>query len=132
MKTVLLTLIPAVVFLTGCMAFLPEGEPPDNPAGNSSVSRTVTLAMAESSMCTALTQAVIRLGITPVRYYAMPNVRRSFLQTLDPNLFQGPDERSYDYLLVASQSGDSWTLSLKRKNSEDFLWSKTITKIRKN
>jgi len=83
-------------------------------------------------MCTALTQAVIRLGITPVRYYAMPNVRRSFLQTLDPNLFQGPDERSYEYLLVASQSGDSWTLSLKRKNSEDFLWSKTITKIRKN
>lgn len=125
-------MIPAAVFLTGCMAFLPDGEPPDNPAGAPSVSRTVTLATAESSMCTALTQAVIRLGIIPVRYYAMPNVRRSFLKTLDPNLFHGPDEYSYEYLLVSSQSGDSWTLSLKRKNGGDFLWSRTITKIRKN
>lgn len=132
MKIILFPVVFLSVFLSGCMWFLPEGEAPANPAGESGVSRLITPETAESSMAVSLTQTAVRLGITPMRYYPMPNISGSFLRSLDPNLFHRTDERSYDYLLVSSRSGDSWTLSLKRKKSDDFIWSKTITKIRKN
>lgn len=111
---------------------LPEGNAPDNPAGESGLSREITWETAESSMAVSLTQAAIRLGITPVRYYAMPGIRESFLRSLDPNLFLRTSPGQNAYLLVGRRSGDSWTISIKRKNETDFLWSRTITKIRGN
>ena len=112
--------------------FLPEGEVPPNPAGESGLPREITRETAESSMAVALTQAAIRLGITPVDYYAMPGIRESFLRSLDPNLFRRTGPEQCRYLLVGSGRGDSWTLSIKRKNEIDFLWTKTITKIKGN
>ena len=133
MKIVLFSLLVLLLAGTsGCLFFLPEGEVPPNPAGESGLPREITRETAESSMAVALTQAAIRLGITPVDYYAMPGIRESFLRSLDPNLFRRTGPEQCRYLLVGSGRGDTWTLSIKRKNEIDFLWTKTITKIKGN
>ena len=63
---------------------------------------------------------------SPVRYYAMPDVPLSLLRLLDPELFQRTEANSYEYLLISVSRGSDWTLSLKRKSSADFLWTRTI------
>lgn len=124
MKYRFVCLIP-LMFLAGCGG-LPDGEPPQNPAGRSSVPQGCTREMAESSFAASLTQFAVRKGIAPVRYYPMPDVPQSLLRLLDPELFQRAEANSYEYLLISVSRGSDWTLSLKRKSSADFLWTRTI------
>lgn len=124
MKCRFVCLIP-LMFLAGC-AGIPDGEPPRNPAGRSSVPQGCTREMAESSFAASLTRFAVRQGIVPVRYYAMPDVPLSLLRLLDPELFQRTEANSYEYLLISVSRDSAWTLSLKRKGADDFLWTRTI------
>ena len=135
-RSAVLWLIPALLLTGGCGLFLPPGDPPESITGKrpDSINRNVTMEQAESSMCVALTQFVVRRQLSPVRLAMVPvdginHIR--FLNSLDPNLFKQTNDRSYDYLLISTLRGSVWTLSLKKKDAREILWTKTIERIQK-
>ena len=136
MRIGVILMLPFALSLAGCGLFLPPGDPPESITGKKpdTVNRNITMAQAESSMCVALTQFVVRKQLAPVRLTMLSSegINTRFLNSLDPNLFRRTGPEECRYLLVGSGRGDTWTLSIKRKNEIDFLWTKTITKIKGN
>ncbi len=135
MKLAALLLLPAALLLGGCGLFLPPGDPPESLTGRvpDSADRSITMAQAESSMCVALTQFVVRRQLAPVRLAMLSaeGVNARFLNSLDPNLFKLTNDKTYDYLLLSTRRGSVWTLSLKKKDAQEILWTKTIERIKK-
>ena len=129
-------MIPALLLLGGCGLFLPPGEPPESLTGKEpdSINRNITMEQAESSMCVALTQFVVRRQLAPVRLAMVPVAginHTRFLNSLDPHLFKLTNDRTYDNLLISTLRGSVWTLSLKKKDAREILWTKTIERIQK-
>lgn len=135
MRIAVLLVLPAILPLAGCGLLLPPGNPPESITGEKPepVNRKVTMAQAESSMCVALTQFVVRKQLAPLKLAMLSsegiNVR--FLNSLDPNLFKLTSDKNYEYLLISTMRGSVWTLSLKKKDAREILWTKTIERIQK-
>ena len=131
MKIALVWTLPLLLLSGGCGLFLPPGEPPASLTGERQENRTITMAQAESSMCVSLTQFAVRKQIASVRLVMVSadGVNRRFLKSLDPHLFQQADDRNYEYILLSTRRGTTWTLSLKKKDAGEILWSRTIERI---
>ncbi len=135
MRIGVILMLPFALSLAGCGLFLPPGDPPESITGKKpdTVNRNITMAQAESSMCVALTQFVVRKQLAPVRLTMLSSegINTRFLNSLDPNLFRLTTGRDYEYLLISALRGSVWTLSLKKKDAREILWTKTIERIQK-
>lgn len=132
MKIFAVFALPLVFLLAGCGTFLPPGDPPESITGKTEpVNRNITMLQAESSMCVSLTQFVVRKQLAPVRLVMLSNrkLNSRFLNSLDPNLFLIGTDKDYDYILISSLKGNTWTLSLKKKDQKEILWTKTVERI---